>query len=119
METLEGTTQSPKPGWQPSVVRQCVLLEPHQPYSEQQAPKTEPAHVWPRGAPHWPSDETGAVLLGVLGGGDAVGGAQDEGRSMMVLVVVVDEPVTVCVTVWIGPIWVVVTMLEVVLEDVD
>jgi hypothetical protein len=31
VEVNEGTTQSPKPGWQPSVVRQWPSVEPHQP----------------------------------------------------------------------------------------
>jgi hypothetical protein len=69
--------------------------------------------------PHCPSDDTGAPPVGVLAGGDTVDeadDAQDEGKSVMV-VVAVDKPVTVCVTVWVGPTWVMVTRLEVVLKN--
>jgi hypothetical protein len=61
----------------------------------------EPAQVWPRVPPHEPSEDTGAPLVGVLGGADEADeadNAQDEGKSVTV-VVAVDRPVTVCVTV--------------------
>jgi hypothetical protein len=58
----------------------------------------DPAQVWPRVPPHEPSGDTGAPLVGVLGGGDEADDAQDEGKSVTV-VVAVDRPVTVCVTV--------------------
>jgi hypothetical protein len=58
----------------------------------------DPAQVWPRVPPHEPSEDTGAPLVGVLGGGDEADDAHDEGKSVTV-VVAVDRPVTVCVTV--------------------
>lgn len=45
-------------------------MAPQNPYPEQQAPKTEPRHVWPEVAPHDPSTDEGRARVGVLAGGD-------------------------------------------------
>lgn len=84
-------------------MKQWASLDPHQPYKEQQFPNRDPAQVWPRRLPHCPSVDTGALPVGVLEGGDEADDAQDEGTAVMV-VVVVDKPVIVRVTVCVCPV---------------